>query len=211
MRSGTLIIIHLCCFAVRAQQKYTAVFRDKAREYEFSLHMQEKELDCSSGTTCEVKTISAFSKKENKVLQEIDVPGGNCNYCVNGLDTAYTLGFVAEDMNFDGYTDFRLMDFLPAYTWNVNYLYWLYNPSKKMFERDTLLEVIYGPEFDASSKKIRKYWKEDDGMGTETYQWINGKIVMTETETTRKEQINGKARAVTRREKLVNGKWIKIN
>ncbi|MEK7991645.1 MAG: hypothetical protein VSS52_011615 [Thiotrichaceae bacterium] len=41
-------------------------------------------------------------------------------------------GFKIEDVNFDGYSDIRLMELLPAGA-NVPYLYWLYDPEQKQF------------------------------------------------------------------------------
>jgi hypothetical protein len=56
--------------------------------------------------------------------------------------------FVAEDMNFDGYTDFRLME-SPAAGPNTYWLFWLYDPASGGFRRARDWETagLVSPEF----------------------------------------------------------------
>ncbi len=64
---------------------------------------------------------------------------------LTGFKTAFpdltTGGFVVEDLNFDGYQDLRIPQFLPSSP-NIPYFYWLYNPETGKFERNEELEVI---------------------------------------------------------------------
>lgn len=156
------------------------------------------------------KKISVVSRKDKKELQLITPPDDNCNYCLGGLDTSVTFAFVAEDMNFDGYTDFRLMNFMPAFSWNVSFYYWLYNPSKNTFERDTTLEEIQGPEFNPHMKEIKNYWNFNGESGSNTYKYIKGKLTLIETENTKTIYVNEKPREITARKRLVNDQWVKL-
>jgi hypothetical protein len=65
---------------------------------------------------------------------------------------------VIEDMNFDGYYDFRLIEFIPAAP-NIPYLYFFYDPVEKGFYRDTAFERITSPIFDQEKKQISSSWR----------------------------------------------------
>lgn len=76
---------------------------------------------------------------------------------ITGLTTQFpdleTAGLVIEDLNFDGYRDLRLPEFLPASP-NIPYLYWLYNPETAQFERNRALEYITSPVVDVERQMI---------------------------------------------------------
>jgi hypothetical protein len=76
---------------------------------------------------------------------------------ITGLATRFpdlsTAGLILEDLNFDGYRDLRLPEFLPASP-NIPYLYWLYNPETARFERNRDLEIITSPVVDTDRQLI---------------------------------------------------------
>lgn len=61
--------------------------------------------------------------------------------------------FVAEDMNFDGYKDIRLMSFWGA-TGNTGYTYWLFDPSRNFFVENKDLSSLSNPTPDVGTKTI---------------------------------------------------------
>jgi len=61
--------------------------------------------------------------------------------------------FVAEDMNFDGYKDIKLMSFWGA-TGNTGYTYWLFNFSKNLFVENKDLSSLSNPKPDVGTKTI---------------------------------------------------------
>jgi hypothetical protein len=93
--------------------------------------------------------------------------------------------FIIEDVNFDGHNDLRLLQFVPAAP-NLIYYYWVYNTSKGMFEKSTVLENVTNPSFDKASKMIHSEWR--DGCcrrGNDEYKYFEGTLILTgQTEVT---------------------------
>ncbi len=65
-----------------------------------------------------------------------------------------TLGFIVEDMNFDGYKDIRIQQFLPAGP-NTPYLCWIWDKENFTFVEHTELEELTSPVFDAKTKTVK--------------------------------------------------------
>lgn len=84
-----------------------------------------------------------------------------------------------EDMNFDGYPDIRLLaDVVGA---NEVYLYWLYNPRVRKFEKNRQLEdIAINPEFDPIRKAVVSSGSSGTGRFGETYLYRGGKYFLTE-------------------------------
>lgn len=90
---------------------------------------------------------------------------------------------VLNDMNFDGNTDFRIMESHTKEIWrsNTSLLYWIYNPLNQLFEKRVEYEVITSPEFDYEKKEINSIWR--DGCckhGRDVYKLINEIPLFTE-------------------------------
>ena len=71
-----------------------------------------------------------------------------------------TLGLVIEDMNFDGYLDMRLMQFISAGI-NIPYFCWLWDPAAQTFVYSEPLSAIASPSFDPETRLV--YSSERDG------------------------------------------------
>ncbi|MFK7800839.1 MAG: hypothetical protein AB8G95_04335 [Anaerolineae bacterium] len=54
--------------------------------------------------------------------------------------------FIAEDINLDGFTDFRLVQFTPAGP-NISYFYWLYDSASNSFVQNLAYDELISPEF----------------------------------------------------------------
>ena len=146
---------------------------------------------------CAVKSIAVARRSGDKQIQTI-FPGENTQPCTLPKEQI----FILEDMNFDGYNDIRLLQFLPAAP-NLPYYCWTYNPKQKKFERQKALEEITSPDFDAKQKRIFSFWR--DGCcdhGISTYKYIGGRPVLIEQGEVKEE--GGKV--ITTLEKRINGK-----
>ena len=78
-----------------------------------------------------------------------------------------------EDLNFDGYTDFRI-----SAEDGVVYFYWTWDTHNKQFDKDTALEALklYYPEFDAAEQTILSRYADSATDSEERmYQYIDGK------------------------------------
>lgn len=117
-----------------------------------------------------IKQIIIHDIKSKKVIQKITVEE-------NQFVRSSIEGFIIEDMNFDGYNDFRLLAALGK-RGNMSFYCWLYNPAKKQFEENLSLEEISAPYFDTTKKRIHEGWHEANGYGGyNVYKWIKNEAV----------------------------------
>ncbi|NEO85992.1 MAG: hypothetical protein F6J87_17310 [Spirulina sp. SIO3F2] len=91
-------------------------------------------------------------------------------------------GHVIEDLNFDGYADLRVQEFLPASP-NIPYLYWLFNPTTRQFEANTALSIITTPEVNAETQTIRSFARVNANTYVwSDYQWRSGQLTLVREE-----------------------------
>lgn len=89
---------------------------------------------------------------------------------------------IVEDLNFDGYADIRLLQYLPEDA-NIPFFYWLYNPTTKKYERNEALEIVRSPSIDDSNELILSQWVDGDNIqGTDYYQYSGKKLILTKQE-----------------------------
>lgn len=87
-------------------------------------------------------------------------------------------GFEFGDFNFDGYTDFRLIEFLPAGP-NVAYFNALYDPATGRHVASEDLNAISAPEFSASDKSVVSSWRSNAVThGEDVYAWDRNTLVL---------------------------------
>lgn len=114
-----------------------------------------------------------------------------------------------EDMNFDGYSDIRIVN-LVAVNGNTNYSCWLYNPDSQRFENNEILTQLADPIFHQNTKQVNTTWKEGYGTyGHETYQYQNNKYLLIESGYTNMNE-EGEESTTTTKYKIVDGKSVKI-
>jgi hypothetical protein len=167
------------------------------KTFSFTLFIDSTLTGDSVNYDCVVKSIVVTRLKNNKQIQTI-LPDENHPSC--GLPQNQI--FIIEDINFDGYNDIRLLQFLPAAP-NLPYHYWTYTPTTQRFQRQIALEEITSPKFDPKKKLIYSFWRSsccDHGLST--YRYINDKPTLIE-ESEVKEDDN---KIITTLKKLVNGK-----
>lgn len=89
---------------------------------------------------------------------------------------------IVEDLNFDGYPDIRILQFLPS-TPNIPYFYWLYDADKNKFIRNEAMEKITSPALDVTNQCIISQWsKSRTHVGTDHYQFKGKKLVFQKQE-----------------------------
>ena len=89
-------------------------------------------------------------------------------------------GFEFGDFNFDGYTDFRLIEFLPAGP-NVAYFNAIYDPKTHKHVAATHLNMVSAPEFDAGNKLVISEWRGNAVThGRDVFAWEGQDLVLRE-------------------------------
>ncbi len=115
--------------------------------------------------------------------------------------------FIAEDMNFDGYTDFRLME-SPSAGPNTCWYFWLFDPDTGTFFRSMEYEEIrlISPEFDQNNRTIISFHRDGMGMyGREHYTLENGHPLLVRSEQT---EFQGSDSLITTVTELINDEMI---
>lgn len=94
-------------------------------------------------------------------------------------------GFEFLDMNFDGYADFRLIEFLPAGP-NAVYFNAVYDPETGRHTTAPGLNALSAPVFDAGDKAVTSVWRGSAAThGEDVFQWVDGTLLLvSRTETT---------------------------
>lgn len=185
----------LILYSIITNSQTKLIYGDKT--FSFALLVDSTLTGDSVNYDCVIKSIVVTRLKDSKEIQTIR-PDENNPSCGLPQDQI----FIIEDINFDGFNDIRLLQFLPASP-NLPYYYWTYNSKTKMFDRQKALEDITSPEFDPQKKLIYSFWRGSCcGHGQRTYRYVNGKPTLIEESEIKEED----DKIITTVKKLVNGK-----
>jgi hypothetical protein len=124
-----------------------------------------------------VKSITAFSLPSRNKIQVI-VPPEKFPF------ESYNVPVIAEDMNFDGCTDIRIMSGFMV-RGQTFYYFWLYDPLKGKFKEDTFLSNnMWDVQFDHKTKTVISNQRHAGPFNeiNEVYAWENGKLVLQSRE-----------------------------
>jgi uncharacterized protein len=105
------------------------------------------------GDTAHIQKIT-ISNQDGQLLQTFVIE--NVSEMLKETETLWLdsgEGFKIEDVNFDGYQDIRLMEFLPAGA-NVPYLYWLYQVEQKQFVFNQQYSQLSHLTLDSDKKQV---------------------------------------------------------
>ncbi len=150
---------------------FSATIHDSQPQTQFTLYGTQQD---------ERYSISKIEIKQGNDIQVIDNYAGQ-KLATDTLDLPAT-GFVIEDVNFDGYKDIRLMEFLPAGP-DVPFIYWLYDTDQKNFVYSSVFSDIVSPVIDAEKQQISMPWREGAmGIGENTYTIENGQPLLIRQE-----------------------------
>jgi hypothetical protein len=164
---------------------------------EFTFTLVGDTADASSETV-RVRRIEIHSGKAAEPVQVI----GDLETETPTIDARPAFDFV--DMNFDGYTDIRLIERQAAGP-NTPYLNWLFDPTVRKFVASPELNEIASAQFDSTKREIHSDWRDGaTRYGTDVYVYRDGKPVLV-----RKEERNYQAPGVYtfKRSERVDGTW----
>lgn len=132
-------------------------------QWDFVVNYAQKEI------TIEVSSVEIWSKTSGNILQVILPPEEETHIGIYPDDSAYF--FICEDMNFDGFKDIRLMNWV-SINYQFTYWYWFWNPETSLFERNTCWEEILNPYFDQQKQQLHSHWRIGCcEMGHAYYAW----------------------------------------
>lgn len=142
---------------------------------------------------------------QGKTLQEINFIEDELLGYPSSYDEEF--GFVVEDMNFDGFKDIRIVQYVPAAP-NISYLCWIWDKKLKQFKEDKDLESILSPEFDHKKELIYSFTRGSASEHyEETYQYIDGKLTLIRTVATGYVNDEDPDNPYYMEYKLMDGEW----
>jgi hypothetical protein len=110
--------------------------------------------------------IAVYKHSGKELIQEI-------TFGETRTSNSKSLGFVLEDMNFDGYKDIRIQQSTPPGP-NIPYYCWLWDNKSSQFVENEHLEEITSPQFDQKDKIIKSFVRASAMHHLElTYQYVN--------------------------------------
>jgi hypothetical protein len=136
-------------------------------DYDLKVYGKRKKSGGEDHTHFSARKIVVSLVGSQKLIQEID------------FDETWTyhgksLGFIIEDMNFDGYKDIRIQILTPAGP-NIPYYCWLWDNDTLQFMKNKRLEGITAPRFDHDKKIITSFVRESAAHHYKfTYKYIDG-------------------------------------
>ncbi len=161
---------------------------------------QSKGIGITVGT---VKSIIIYPINDTSKKQVI-IPGKN-ESAWPWMESNKAEKFILEDMNFDGNNDFRFLHSADYFGYDC----YVYKPATGQFVYDSALSNLVGPQFDQNQKLIYENWQGFTNKGTETFQYVTGKLTLIEEEEMK--DVVGKDSTIVTIKKLVNGKMETIN
>ncbi len=129
------------------------------------------------GYTGQYVTDKIKIRSKGKILQVIDFTKNRDKAFPCPRFFSKNFGFAIEDMNFDGYKDIRIIEFMPLSP-NTSYFVWTWNQKTNQYVQNKALEKYPAAEFNQKKKRI---YSSVHISGAEynniTYKYMNGKPV----------------------------------
>jgi len=127
-----------------------------------------------------------FIGQEDNSLGNIEITEGDSKKVIQTITSTTSYGSTLSeaektlalvDTNFDGYQDLQILNNCGA-TGNCSYDFYIYNPIKNLFVRNSFLSGLGTPSFDETKKQITTSWNMSAyDWDSATYQWENSKYV----------------------------------
>ncbi len=118
-------------------------------------------------------------------IETAKTPTGKARSVIDNVDSRAPMtmaanGFEFGDFNFDGYTDFRLIEFLPAGP-NVAYFNAIYDPQTHKHVVAAELNALSAPTFDSKTKMVVSEWRGNAiTHGRDVFAWDGPNLILRE-------------------------------
>lgn len=146
---------------------FTEKIHSSLPEYTFRVYGHED--NQRVGNYCVSKILIVKPGDNEEIIQEI-------TFSDTFTPDKRNFGIHIEDLNFDGYKDLRIQEFLPAGP-NIPYFYWTFDLEQKKYVPNHELEMILSPIVDHKNKMITSKTRSSASTYEKSfYQYIDGHI-----------------------------------
>lgn len=191
--------------APKDQDFFTQQFRQVLgdTDYIFELMAFKSKVSSMYQTT----KITIANTKSGTVIQEI-IPSDYTFLNDDPSCFSDDLGFVVEDMNFDGYADIRIVKFIPAAP-NIPYICWVWDKKIGQYVYDTQLSAITSLEVDYENKLIHNFGRASVSEHFEEYySYINGTLLLVKEVRTGFLDESDPNQGYSITYELIDGQWV---
>jgi hypothetical protein len=172
MRRTILVGLAAMLLLPVAEAQNTYLFSDGKLDFRFYVDS----LPGAYQYECMVTRVEIQPKGTDRVLWLIEVDSMQGFYCTQG-EKLHAVEL--EDMNFDGYTDFRIQDG-PSNRYTA-YRYWLYLPERGQFVERVEMRDITSPWFNKEDSTVHDAWGDASyGMG-HAYRFLHDSLTLMES------------------------------
>ena len=171
---------------------------------QYSAEQSEQRAYYDEGAFYYVHSITVISEDTGYIVQQIDLNPA-AEVCDDDQDKDKTLGFVLEDMNFDGFLDMRVMQFISAGI-NIPYYCWLWDPGSQSFAYSEALSAISSPIFDPVRGQVHGFTTDGTADINTIYEYRGYELVLVGRVTTGYDYQAGTMIVTT--EELVEGQML---
>jgi len=118
-------------------------------------------------------------------IETAKTPTGKARSVIADVDSRAPMtmeanGFEFGDFNFDGYTDFRLIEFLPAGP-NIAYFNAIYDPKAHKHVVAADLNALSAPTFNSQTKQVVSEWRGNAVThGRDVFAWDGADLILRE-------------------------------
>jgi len=141
--------------------------------FDFSIELIGDPID-TTGEVWNVKGIDIYTGDSSTPIQQIKH--------VNTLTPVggdFSGGFMVEDYNFDGKSDFRLIKLDPK-TKEIKFHFWLFDKKENGFVPCFQLDSLPAPQFDYANHFVLSEFETDSSLISDTYKFSNQSLVLEE-------------------------------
>ena len=192
-------------FAPKEQDFFTQEYLQRLGDTDYVIEL----LAFKSKASAHYQTtkITVRTAEGGTVIQEI-LPSEYTYFNENPSYFGDDLGFVVEDMNFDGYADIRIIEFLPAGP-NIPYTCWVWDKKVGQYVYDSELSAIPSLEVDFENKLIRCFGRASAVEHFEEYyRYIDGSLVRIKEVRTGPLDENDPNQGYSITHELIDGQWV---
>jgi len=154
------VLIALCTAGFAAGDAYqvSQKLREDMPPFVFTLEFSQTEYSAKEAEQrslggesdlCYIHSIVISHEGTGGELQRIDLNPPAETFA----DQEYGYGLILEDMDFDGFVDMRVMQFVSAGV-NIPYHCWLWSPVNQCFVYNETLSAVSSPIFDPLSRRV---------------------------------------------------------